>query len=249
MRLSGALPCIALILSATTATALSCAPLPAADGPIGYRERSGPDRCEGLYQSPVTGETIELLSYTRGRIEFDPRTDRTLTITAPDTTALGATNVAIVARALPLRVYYRMDANLTSGAALQFPLTDVIIPAGLTSASLGLLGSIQIAGRAVFVPLIARAEGPATPAAASPRPSTITFRAPTDLETFQWRFYSASGPPPAWKTFGGSEHTVRAGDPIPLVLDTTAAGVGNIEVAAKPIGGDYIRTRLQILVP
>src|SRR5262249_17198120 len=39
-----------------------CHNLQAIPGAIGYQHRLAPDRCEGMYQSPSAGESLELLS-------------------------------------------------------------------------------------------------------------------------------------------------------------------------------------------
>src|SRR5215469_7010425 len=80
--IGGALAVTLALLAPMPALAASCADLHPANGPMGYRERSAPDRCEGIYQSPVAGEILELLSFVRHPIDFDPQVDKVLKITA-----------------------------------------------------------------------------------------------------------------------------------------------------------------------
>ena len=234
------------LLGVQTTMGASCPDLHGVAGSIGYQHRSEPDRCEGFYQSPIAGESLELLSFVSGRIEFDPRTDRNLTITAPDVSTLGASRVSVVARALSPRDYYRMDATLESAGTLRWPLAEVVIPAKLAPNNLGLLGRIESSGRAIFVPLRVSAMAVSPP---NPKPAIITFRAPTDLQAFQWRLYGAGGTAPDWNTFGGLGHMVRSGDPIVLTLDRVATGVMTLDIAAKPVNTEYFRSQWQIFAP
>jgi hypothetical protein len=73
---------------------------------MGYQYREGPARCEGLYQSPVAGESLEFLSLASGDISYDLHVDKILVVTIPDVSQFGATQVNIEARALPLGTYY-----------------------------------------------------------------------------------------------------------------------------------------------
>jgi hypothetical protein len=216
---------------------------PASDN-FGYRQRGTPDRCEGLYSAPVAGESLELLSFVVGRSGFDRQKDRSLLITAPDVKALGAPNVTVVARALPLRVYYRMDAVLPSAGSMTWPVGDVVLPAGLDPANIGLIGSAQTRDGSVYVPLRLSGSQPDQSQGAS-KP-IIVFRAPVDLDTFQWRTYEAGGTAPVWNKYS---HAVRAGEPITLTLDAPIRKVVTLDVAARPVGSPFIQSRLKIFRP
>jgi hypothetical protein len=230
------------------ALAATCADLPPADGSIGYRVRSAPTRCEGFYQSPVSGEILELLSFVRHPITFDPHADKALTITAPSLSGtaaqgLGDKLVDVVGRALPLHVYYRMDAQLTPGKSLSWPIEDVVVPAGLAPSDLGLIGIMHGQDGPVFVPLDVAAS---KPSAGSGGP-IITFRPSANLDSLQWRLYSNSAPS-AWKQVGEGR-TLSAGEPVAIKLDGPPGELLTLEIAAKPGGSEYVRTRFQILLP
>jgi hypothetical protein len=95
---------------------------------------------------------MEMLSFMVGSSTFDRRTDRALTISAPDVHALSAPRVVIVARALPLRLYYRMDASLPSAGSMEWPVGEVVLPLGLDPRSIGLVGSVPTGERNIYVP-------------------------------------------------------------------------------------------------
>jgi hypothetical protein len=211
---------------------------------FGYRHRPAPDRCEGLYSAPVAGEGLEILSFVTGRPAFDRHTDRSLLITAPDLHALGATRVVVIARALPLRVYYRLDATLPSAGSMQWPVSEVVLPSGLDPEDIGLIGMVQTANENIFVPLRLSTPKPlAVPAASHP---TVIFRTPVDLQSFQWRLYEPGGTVPAWSKY---PLDVRAGDPVALTLDGPVGKIMTLDVAARPVGSNYIQSRLKIFRP
>ena len=215
-----------------------------AEDSFGYRHRPAPDRCEGLYSAPVAGEGLEVLSFVIGRSAFDRNTDRNLIITAPDVHALGAPQVAVIARALPLRVYYRMDVTVPSAGSMQWPVGEVVLPAGLDPGNIGLVGRVQTGDESIYVPLRLSASKP-DPSQAAAQPMII-FRAPVDLESFQWRLYEAGGTAPAWNKYGPA---LRAGDPITLTLTTPVGRVMTLDVAARPAGSAFIQSRLKIFSP
>jgi hypothetical protein len=241
-----ALAATLVLLNPAPALAASCADLHPANGPIGYRQRSAPDRCEGLYQSPVAGEILELLSFVRQPIDFDPQVDKALKITAPPLGGVAgqpAGPVSVVARALPLHVYYRMDAQLASDESLNWPIEDVVLPARLAPGDLGIVGVVRAASGPIFIPVDVRSSRPA----ASASGPVIIFRPSTDLDALQWRLYAGSAPPD-WKKVGPGRK-FAAGDAVPILLEASSSGVMTLEVAAKPVGGEYVRRRMQILLP
>jgi hypothetical protein len=112
-----------LILCSSRAPAQPCpANLRPVDDTIGYRLRHDPDRCEGFYTSPVAGEELELLSFLNGKIAPKANNGQNLLITVPNVRALDSSKVIVLARALPLRVYYRMDASVPSAGSMLWPI-------------------------------------------------------------------------------------------------------------------------------
>jgi hypothetical protein len=239
--------CLFALLSVWTsphlAHAADCGNLMPVLGELGYGPRSGPVRCEGLYRSLVAGE-IELLSFLVSPLSFDPQADKSVAIDVPKIASLGNASVAIVARALPLRVYYRMDASTKIGDTLTWPLATVVAPAGLDAADLGVIGFTQSTDGEVFIPLDVHVLG--TTKGPNSRP-TITFRAPMDLDLFEWKI-DRPGVSPPWKK-EEPNRTIRTGDAITFPIDGPTGQRITLEIAAKPTVGDWIRTKTMLFVP
>jgi hypothetical protein len=213
-----------------------------ADASYGYRQRASPNRCEGMYASPIAGEAIEMLSFTFGR--WQEPAGGPLLITAPDLHGLSAVSppkVAVVGRALPLRVYYRLDTTLQPTGSTTWPVDQVVLPAGLTPRDIGLVGVVKTDEGNVYVPLAISRERAQIP---DVTPQMI-FRAPVDLDNFQWRLYRQGQSVP-WNNKGAAQ----AGDAVILSLDNLARGSPmTLEVAAKPAVAPYVQSRFKIFRP
>jgi hypothetical protein len=215
-----------------------------ADSNFGYRYRPTPDRCEGLYRALMAGESLELLSFTIGRA-FDPLPGHRLLITAPDVHALNVQRIAVIARAIPPRIYYRMDLTVASGGSVQWPLGAVVLPAGLEPANIGLVGSVQtIDGSIYYVPLwLSASESAERQGGSKP---TIVFRPLVDSTSPLWRLYDATGTASPWNKYGTD---LKAGEPFSLTLDPLAGKAMSLDVAARPLGGDFTQIRLKVFRP
>ncbi len=220
-----------------------CSDLQPAQGRLGYQERSSPDRCEGIYKSLVAGE-MELLSFLARPLSFDPQTDSLLTITTSKNVAPPGATIAVVGGALPLRVYCRLDADVNVGRSLKWPISQVVIPAGLSAADLGMVGWTSSSNERVLVPLDVYVEGTKT----QPYPHPIiTFRAPFDLDAFLWRIVDGNAQG-AWNKIS-HDSTIRLGDAVEFAVDGPTGRIVRLDVAAKPTAGDWIRTRTLVLLP
>jgi hypothetical protein len=242
LLLTGAAPPVAQVLP--------CASVQAVPGAMGYQRRPIFDGCEGLYQSPVAGESLEILSFITGKIIYDLGTDKTLVFAAPDVARLQAKRVNLQARALPLGTYYRMDAMIDSGGTMTLPLSTVLRPAGLQPDMIGIIGWVERGADEVYVPISVAADRP--PSFGSER-LTIVLRSPVNVERLQWRSWpdDRSVPPSKWKTVGGDDPSeIRAGEPIQLILDQKAPGPLVVDISAKrPSSDDFLRKTIRVLVP
>jgi hypothetical protein len=209
------------------------------DDNLGYRRRATPERCEGFYNRPMAGESLELLSFLIGS-PFDPLPGHRLVITAPDVTALGAQKVNVIARAMARRINYRMDVTVPSAGSVQWPLGAVVLAAGLKPENIGLVGSAQTSEGNIYVPLRLT-----TSDAEAPSP-IIVFRALVDPSIFMWRLYDPSGPAPSWNKYN---REIKAGDPIPLTVDSVAGKVMVLDVATRPHDGDFSQIHLKVFRP
>ncbi len=213
-------------------------------GSLGYRSRDGDRRCEGLYASEVSSDdSLQLASITIGGLRFDPDGPQKLVLTLPDLPAQDA--VIVRARSLPLHTYYRMDALLAPGLSLDWPLDEVVLPAGLQSRQIGITGRMPWNGGGLWVPLIV------TPPSASPadRRAELIFRSPFDLREVYWRERSSGGPEASWQLI---DEDVWAGSPVRLQLPASSGPSRAISLQIAALTGHDGRWRhreLQIWLP
>ncbi len=226
----------------------SCSRLQAVAGAAGYQLRPGDLRCEGFYQSPVAGESLELLSLTAGPINYQVRADGAVHITAPNVGALNAAEVHVQARALPLGTYYLMESSIPSAGLMKWPMAPVLSPARLTPDSIGVTGWVEKDGRRIFVPVLVSEPSSPTPGGKS---IIAILRSSIDLDELLWRSWpnAGSGKPPEWKKRGNGIRTLRAGQPIALELEP-GKGVVIVEVAAKAGNSDrWLSLKRQVFEP
>jgi hypothetical protein len=250
MCLTGARPGLAVLVVLLASSQVSaqegrCATVQAVLGTAGYQPRSGDARCEGFYQSPVSGASLELLSLTAGPVDYRLHERGVLLIAAPDVSRLKSQHVQVLARALPLGIYYRMDATIPSAQSMTWPMAAVLAPAQLTPDTIGVVAWIeQDAGR-IYVPVrVSDSSGPAPPGTRI----IAIMRATVDLDDFRWRSRQDGNPghPPEWKKLPRSGQVLRAGQPIRLELDAGRI----VEINAKAINSDaWFPFRLRIYGP
>ncbi|HEV2955315.1 MAG TPA: hypothetical protein VGX95_04290 [Xanthobacteraceae bacterium] len=240
MRSSGARLGLALLVvlfsySHLAAQERVCPKVQAVGGMTGYQVRAGDQRCEGFYQSPVAGASLELLSLTAGPVEYRLNERGILRIAAPDVSRLKSDRVQVLARALPLGTYYRMDATARSGQALSWPMAAVLAPTQLTPDTIGVVAWIEQNADRIYVPV--RVSDSSEPAPQGTRIIAI-MRATIDLDDFRWRGRQDgdSGRPPEWKKELRSGQVLRAGQPIRLELDPSRDRI--VEVQGKAINSD-----------
>jgi hypothetical protein len=169
---------LVLMSSPVLARKLPCPDLTAVDNPaIAYTQRD--NRCEGFYQSPVSAESLTLVSLLYGRLEFDASSNECLHIIVPQAIRQ---QVHVQAVGIPLKTYYRLDAWVQPGQNFIWPL-DIIGKMQLTPASIGLLGKI-VADLEVYTPLALGNN------VAPSAPLNLTLRSSVDVSTILWRISS-----------------------------------------------------------
>lgn len=137
---------------ALAAAADPCASLPPENGPLGFQRRSNGDRCEGFFRSNVSGETLSVAFLMSGQLPESSFV--VVTGAGPDR------EINVRAVALPLGTYYRMDAVVSPGKPLRWPLSEVVAASrSLKSSDLGLYGWFGDPGRPTYVPVRATALG------------------------------------------------------------------------------------------
>jgi hypothetical protein len=129
-----------------------CADLPPEHGPLGFQRRSNGDRCEGFFKSNVSGEALSVAFLMAGQLPEASFVE--VAGAGPDR------EINVRAVALPLGTYYRMDAVVTPGKPLRWPLSEVVTASrSLKNTDLGLYGWFGDPGRPIYVPVRATALG------------------------------------------------------------------------------------------
>jgi hypothetical protein len=224
-----------VLVSAVPAAAFDCdaAGLRPVTGAMGYAGRSSDSRCEGFFESPVSGAGLELVSATIGVIDWDAgRADR-LIVSAPDVSLPGAGELSLRAVGLPPRLYYRMDATIPTGATLTWPVSDVLAPSGITPADLGVYAWVDGADGRVFVPV--RVAASAAPPAAT-GPVVLRLRSYATLDRVVWREVAADGSSSEWRSVTERPH--HGGESLSFELPAGAAGPVVLEFRARRAGTD-----------
>ncbi len=158
-------------------------------GSDGYTERDGGQRCEGIYVSPVAGESVQIVSLTRGPLSFDASEAATLSVTLaviPSDTA----PVHVRAVGIPERLYYQMDADLPARGALSWPLGEVVQRERIAPVDIGIYAFHAGAGSTVILLPVLIAT-PGRPAVAT-QPLITIFRVQA-VASPRWRFIPAGG--------------------------------------------------------
>jgi hypothetical protein len=224
----------------------SCPKLRAVGGSTGYQLRSGDARCEGFYQSPVSGASLELLSLTAGPVDYRLRDQGTLRIVVPDVSPLNSGHVQVQARALPLGTYYRMDAAIPSSGSMSWPMGAVLAPAQLAPDTIGVIGWVERDAGRIHVPVwISDDPGPPP----SRMRIVAILRAAVDLDELVWRALESDRErAPEWKKIARSNRVLRAGQPIRLEFEPGREQT--IEVKAKVVNSDaWFPFRLRMYAP
>lgn len=222
---------------AQAAFAQECDPLlqPSADKSIQYRSRKG--RCEGLYESSAKGRGLsglEVVGLTVGVFQFALDKQETIEISSPIVTD---EPVNIRSVGIPLRTYFRLDAQLEPGKTLIWPVSDVLLPAQLYAAQIGVYGWLGDNKEEVYVPVSAVGQ---SVGASQDNVIRLILRASDDVDRVQWRYAEA---------VNGSCETLPAdylklpqssyfsGQPITIELPATGSRELCVDVAASSSSG------------
>jgi hypothetical protein len=194
-------------------------------GQAGYTARGS--RCEGLYVSDVSAQSLELISLLRGKLHYDLQPDVQLTIVGPDVAGMAQGRIQVRAVAQPLRTYYRMDTLLPANRRMVWPVKDVLFPLRLHADRVGVYGWIEAQPEKLFVPLRIIPQGGSLPQA----PIEVIVRSSLDVEGMVWRVAAENDNPPPWQTAGAN---IPTGHPVTITLPEGPRTILRLEVAAKP---------------
>ncbi len=240
---------LVLLMTAGESAGESCdrtlTPFPGSQ--LGYKALT--NRCEGFYVSRVSSGSLEVVSLTRGRLDYEWRADVVLEVTAP-TAADRPVNIRAVA--IPLKTYYRMDSELPSGGKLIWPLRDILHPGKLTADRIGVFGWTGDQGDKEFIPVRVRQIAPSEDRTDRERDgATLVVRSSVDVESFLWR--RAERDSDRCLAFGGWQKILQAprhaGAPVVIQLpegEPSAEGLC-VEVAAQERqSDDWLKLSLRI---
>ena len=213
-------------------------------GQYGYSLRTPHNLCEGLYISQVSGR-LQIVSLFRGELDLHSE-HKTVRVSAPGFKELPTSNIRVRAVAIPLNTYYRMDAVITERAPLIWSLDDVVKPIGLNPNQIGIYGWVENDAGRVFVPLDVFPDGSKDPKGSANRLSTLVVRPAVDIEKLAWRSsLNKSDEFSEWQPYNGD--TIRAGQPVSLVLPRGPTALLQLEIAAKPPNDTWRTLNLRVL--
>lgn len=196
---------------------------------IGYRSRG--DRCEGFYHSEVGDSSIKIVGLVKGNFGF--KLDRKEVV---EITSSVVTNSLIHVRAvgIPIKTYYRMDAQITPSQKLVWPIGDVIYPQNLSSRKIGVFGWIGGESNKTYVPICAEAN--MAPAVSDAR-IRLFVRTSVDVEVVIWRFSKVVNGDCAkfekWNDTDSHKSLYRTGEPICITLPSNLSGELCLDIAAR----------------
>lgn len=213
-------------------------------GKYGYSLRTSDNRCEGLYISQVSGR-LQIVSLFRGELNLHSE-HKIIHVSAPGFKELATSSIHVRAVAIPLNTYYRMDAVITDSEPLIWSLDDVVKPIGLNPNQIGIYGWVENNADIVFVPLDVLPEGPMDSEGSANLLSTLVVRSAVDIEKLAWRSsLEHSEQVSEWQQYNGG--TIRAGQPVSLVLPGGPTAILQLEVAAKPSNDTWRTLNLRVL--
>jgi len=228
--------CLVLFM-AQTALAQECdqSLQPSADKSVQYRPRKG--RCEGLYESFAKARGLsflEVVGLTIGTFQFALDKQETIEISSPIVTD---EPVNIRSVGIPLRTYFRLDAQLEPGKTLIWPVDDVLLPAQLYAAQIGVYGWLVSNNEEVYVPVSAVGKSVGAP---NDRVIRLILRASDDVEKVQWRYAEAVNG--SCETLPSDylklpQSSYFSGQPITIELPATGSRELCVDVAASSPSG------------
>jgi hypothetical protein len=215
-------------------------------GIFGFAERKNDLRCEGLYESPIDA-SFRIVSLLSGTLNFDIEKHSELIVVAPDISELTAESVHIRAVGLPLKTYYRMDAEIMSGNKLRWPIREILYPAKLTAKRIGVFGWTGSESNKYFVPLIVVPTNEDIDAAKS-LPIELKLRTEEDIESVIWRTFEENNKNinlPQWKI---AAENLDAGEIISLKLNKVKSKILYVHISAKPYNTDEFKIKLKFRI-
>jgi len=170
-----------ILVIGETALSFECANLlPVENDKIKYKKHG--NRCEGFYISTVSSPAIEVVNITKGIFRFKKDRNEIIKLTCPE---IDEKKVQLRAVGIPMKTYYRMDAEIDVGRILKWPVNDILIHTNMSSKKIGVYGWLKSKdGKIYYVPI-----------QASSNTNTIAnysiwifWRSSVDVVNVKWRY-------------------------------------------------------------
>ncbi len=177
------------------------------------------NRCEGFYIEKNTIPTLDLISFTYGKLSFNLKKKGVLKIQKTD---FIKSNIYVRAVTMPLRTYYRMDSQLIDDGFMEWPMDYCLYPKRLHVKRIGVYGWLS----EKFYPVIV-----------NPNKVSLSyylkFRSITDLEDFKIQILSMNGIEinQPEKRVNLHQPYIRAGSQIEFALDKYVDNIGDMNEA------------------
>jgi len=197
-----------------------------------------------MYISTVSAAGIELVSATIGKLAYDLSEKEIIAVTSP----LSNASIKVRATGIPLKTYYRMDAALSAGTPLLWPVKDILLRRKLDAGKVGLLGWQKTTSDLVYIPLLAK---PKINNTTNDGNIWLILRSSIDVVHVQWRYGVVKN--------GKTEKLnkwipclpglFKSGSPISVKLPPMEGRVIYMEVAAKDSSSDqWVKKNFRIIV-
>ena len=217
-----------------------CAPLqPSEAQQPPYRRVPGQARCEGFFARNVSQPFVELVSLTR-----DLR-DPTSAATEFHVTASRRTAARLIVQPLRPGPFYRVDALIDAGQALQWDAAPMLGATGLRLRDLGFLALALVPrdGTMTVLPLslmpMPSMPTPSMPGPLPPPTLQAVLRVSVPVGSMSWRRYRLDGPDDGasgWREIAGPPRF--AWDRVPLAIELPADGKSvHVDVQATDAAG------------
>jgi|GEM_PF-5029043 len=132
---------LAILLLFSFGSKAQCDDLDPEESIYGYRERGS--RCEGFYNSNVSGFAIQVVSFTQEAISYALNSNEQLQIAAEPLSNFET--IAVRGVNFPMNRNYRLDLNLREETA-EIPVNEVLQPNKISPQNLGLFGFVEKSG-------------------------------------------------------------------------------------------------------
>lgn len=219
-------------------------------GIYGYRQRLGDQRCEGLFTENVSGQSLDVLSFTQGRLRYYLSKDEKLTIKVP--AVPNSKDIKVRGISFGMFDSYRLDLEIGLNNSKKVPVDEVLEPNKISEKNLGLYGFVQTDKKEnVYLPVSVSSKkyDDRIPNSDS---QFLKLLSNTPIEKAEWRYAtnnkSACGSYTEFFPVAGSIFTPQ----IPMVIElpeTIPQGAICLNIRYKTVAGEWNNKTFQLFIP